>query len=718
MDDPIINADNQSFLKFSRDKSFFDRSIALRWFIGAVSVLLLACFIHFREVRVAMLDLGSHAPAYSVAQLDFQFFDERATAILKEEAVREIGKIYRLDEQQIRQRSIEWENTLVTTEEWRKNNEELSFEDVFNATEAAEKALRRVRFSDPRTLQKMREVALPSENYLIYTPLHPDLSVRLPTPIWQGILRITHNSLPNISEEGLKVVINNFRPLPWSLTEDISAQHKLHDALQEKVSDKYTQVVAGSPIIDKGEKVSPRHLAMLQAMEKALNEQNNLFHPITISGSLLLSLLLVGIAAAYFHRCYPQVIYSNRRLFILLTVIAITLLVAKFSEFFLLSSKSNLIEFVHYPLFAPLAALLLGNLLTTGVATFVSVFLAVIMSMSLAFDKESFLYANLIAAMVIILVNYAWRQRKQIFILCAKAWLASVVVIIALSMHNNSIWTINAAADIAGTGVFMLLTAVLGIGILPLLESSFGVLTDATLMEYMDPDNELIRRLTIEAPGTYQHSVIVGSLAEAAAQAINANGLFCRVAALYHDVGKVVTPQYFIENQVNGVDMHKLLTPYESAQVILAHVSEGVSLARKGNIPEQIIDVIKEHHGTTLTWYFYHKQVEQKGGDKSGINEQDFRYSGPRPRSKESGIIMIADSIEAAARSLDEIDEQVLSALAHRLIKSKTEDGQFDECFLTLEELAVVKQVIVNTLLKILIASNHTRVKYPNKELP
>lgn len=416
--------------------------------------------------------------------------------------------------------------------------------------------------------------------------------------------------------------------------------------------------------------------------------------------------------------CCPQVIYSNRRLFILLTVIAITLLVAKFSEFFLLSSKSNLIEFVHYPLFAPLAALLLGNLLTTGVATFVSVFLAVIMSMSLAFDKESFLYANLIAAMVIILVNYAWRQRKQIFILCAKAWLASVVVIIALSMHNNSIWTINAAADIAGTGVFMLLTAVLGIGILPLLESSFGVLTDATLMEYMDPDNELIRRLTIEAPGTYQHSVIVGSLAEAAAQAINANGLFCRVAALYHDVGKVVTPQYFIENQVNGVDMHKLLTPYESAQVILAHVSEGVSLARKGNIPEQIIDVIKEHHGTTLTWYFYHKQVEQKGGDKSGINEQDFRYSGPRPRSKESGIIMIADSIEAAARSLDEIDEQVLSALAHRLIKSKTEDGQFDECFLTLEELAVVKQVIVNTLLKILIASNHTRVKYPNKELP
>lgn len=604
----------------------------------------------------------------------------------------------------------------VNSEEWRKNNEEISFEDVYNASEAIEKALRRVRFTDPRTLQKMREVALPTENYLIYTPLQPEVAVRLPTPIWQGILRITHNNSSNISDDALKIVINYLRALPWSLNEDIPAQHKLHSALQKRVSDKYTHVVAGSPIIDKGEKVSPRHVAMLQAMEKELNDQRNLFHPVTIIGSLLLASIIVVIAAAYFHRSYYHVLYSNRRLFILVTVVFITLLLAKATEFFLLSSKSNLIERIHYPLFAPLAALLLSNLLTTGVATFVSVFLAVIMAMSLAFEPQAFLYANLVAAMAIILANYAWRQRKQIFMLCIKAWLASVVVIIALNLHGNSLFNVNIFADAANAGIFLLLTAVLGIGILPLLESSFGVLTDATLMEYMDPDNELIRRLTIEAPGTYQHSVIVGSLAEAAGQAINANGLFCRVAALYHDIGKVVTPQYFIENQANGVDMHRLLTPQESAQVILAHVSEGVALARKANIPEQIIDVIKEHHGTTLTWYFYHKQLELQGGDKISVNEKDFRYAGPKPRSKESGIIMIADSLEAAARSLDEIDEETLSALAHRLIKNKTEDGQFDECFLTMEELAIVKQVIVHTLLKILMASSHTRVKYPNNE--
>lgn len=717
MSDHTSNFDDKSSLKFSRGKSFLDQSLTLRWAIGIAAVLLLAAFIHFREVRVATLNLGSTASAYSVAQVDFQFFDERATAILKEEAVRDVAKIYRLDEQQIRLRAVEWENSLVSSEEWRKGGEELSFDEVYTAAEAVEKALGAVRFTDPRTLQRMREVHIPVESYTIFTPMQPAVAMRLPAQIWLSIARLVpHGAGSGISDNAVDVVFNYFRALPWQLAEDVPAQHKLHHALQERVPDKYAQVSAGSRIIDRGEKVTQRHVAMLQAMEKALNEQRNIWHPLTIIGSLLLSLLIITIGIAYFHRSYPQVLYSNRRLSILITVIAITLVLAKASEFFLLSSRSNLIDFVHYPLFAPLTALLLCNLLTTGVATFVSVFLTVIMAMSLAFDPQGFLYANLVAAMVIILVNYALRQRKQIFILCAKAWLASVLVIIAINLQHNFIWNVTVAADVAGAGIFLLLTAVLGIGLLPLLESSFGVLTDATLMEYMDPDNELIRRLTIEAPGTYQHSVIVGNLAEVAAQAINANGLFCRVAALYHDIGKVVTPQYFIENQASGVDMHQLLTPRESAQVILAHVSEGVSLARKGNIPEQIIDIIKEHHGTTLTWYFYHKQLAQCGGDKSQVNEQEFRYAGPTPRSKESGIIMIADCLEAAARSLDEINEEVVMALAGSLIKGKTDEGQLDECQLTLEELATVKQVIVHSLVKILVASSHARIKYPSKD--
>jgi membrane-associated HD superfamily phosphohydrolase len=160
------------------------------------------------------------------------------------------------------------------------------------------------------------------------------------------------------------------------------------------------------------------------------------------------------------------------------------------------------------------------------------------------------------------------------------------------------------------------------------------------------------------------------------------------------------------------MNIHQLLTPQESAQVIIAHVSEGVALARKAGLPEQFIDIIKEHHGTTLTYYFYRKQIEKVGGDKSLVDEREFRYGGPKPRSKESVIIMIADSVEAASRSLDKINEESLMALAGRLIKDKADDGQFDQSLLTFEELAIVK----TTLVKTLVAYGHSRVKYPMQE--
>jgi putative nucleotidyltransferase with HDIG domain len=262
------------------------------------------------------------------------------------------------------------------------------------------------------------------------------------------------------------------------------------------------------------------------------------------------------------------------------------------------------------------------------------------------------------------------------------------------------------------SGFFMLLTAVLVIGFLPLLEAIFRIMTDVTLMEYMDPDNDLLRRLTIEAPGTYQHSVVVGNLAEASALAIGANGLFCRVATLYHDIGKMTTSQYFTENQLGEVNIHQLLTPQESTRVIMAHVPEGVALAREATLPEPIIDIIKEHHGTTLVYYFYRKQLDKMNGDKNKVEESEFRYAGPKPRSKESGIIMIADSFEAASRSLDKVNEDTLNELLERIVREKVDDGQFDQCLLTFEEVSIIKRVLVKTIL----AAGHSRVKYPVPE--
>ncbi len=701
-----------SELKFSREPSFFDKSTTIRWIIGLVFALCLFVVLHFREVSVEVLELNSIAPRYVVAQEDFDFYDEEATIILKQEALRDIGKIYQISEKEIRQRRIEFENFLIYNQEWRKSiDRSSSFDEMYSAVDSLEKILLNLRFTDPRTLQKMKENNVPTDNYMIFTPNELASEHMLPSKIWDQI-RDKLVSSQSFNAASVQFVIDYFKDKVWVLDEDIPAQRNLRRVVQAAIPDKYTHVSAGSRIIDQGGKVTSRQIAMLQAMKKALSEKRNIWHPLTLAGSALLSLVLTGIAVTYFKINHPQVMASNRKLFLIMTVLVITMFIAKMTELFLLSSKNNLIEVVRYPLIVPFAAILICSLLNPDIATFVSGFLTVVLTMALVFEQPGFMILNLATAIVAILSTRSLRRRKEIFVVCAKAWICCVGIIFALHFYQDNLWNMSVFADIVSSALCMLMTAVLVVGLLPLLESGFRIMTDVTLMEYMDPNNDLLRRLTIEAPGTYQHSVVVGNLAEAAASAIGANGLFCRVATLYHDIGKMVTPQYFTENQQGGMNIHQLLTPQESAQVIIAHVSEGVAMARKAGLPEQFIDIIKEHHGTTLAYYFYRKALDLVGGDKTQVDEKEFRYAGPKPRSKESVIIMIADSVEAASRSLEKVTEESLMELANRLIKEKAEDGQFDQCVLTFEELAIVKATLVKTL----VAFGHTRVKYPTRE--
>lgn len=710
MNDKASELANYNELKFSREQGFFDKSVGIRLLIGAVFFLCFFAFVHFREVRIEVLELNSIAPNYAVTQVDFDFYDEEATIILKQEAVKDMGKIYALSEKMVNQRRIEFENFLIYNQDWRKYSEKSTFEEMYRGVDALGQTLIKLRFTDPRTIQKMEEVGLSIQNYLAYTPEDLD-NVVLPDSIWDYVKEKTFPSR-SISPVTGDFIIDYFKSKTWKIQEDIPVSRMISRKIQATVPDKYTHVSAGSRIIDQGERVTARHIAMLQAMKKAIGENRNLWHPLTLLGSFLMTFILTSICIAYFKVNNPTILTSNRKLFLVVTIILLTLGITKATEFFLLNSKSNLIEVVRYPLFVPFAAILLCSLMNSAVATFVSAFLTIVFTMTLAFDRQGFMILNLATALVAILSTRSLRKRKEIFIVCLKAWLCALGLILAIHFYQNTLWNFALFADIVSAAFFLLLSAVLVVGLLPLFESTFKIMTDVTLMEYMDPNNDLLRRLTIEAPGTYQHSVVVGNLAEAAAAAIGANGLFCRVATLYHDVGKLATPQYFTENQQGGMNIHQLLTPQESAQVILAHVSEGVAMGRKAGLPEQFIDIIKEHHGTTLVYYFYRKQLEKVGGDKNQVNEKDFRYSGPKPRSKESAIIMLADSVEAASRSLDKVNEQTLTELANRLIREKADDGQFDDCLLTFEELAIVK----DTLVKTLVAFGHSRVKYPIQE--
>ena len=254
-----------------------------------------------------------------------------------------------------------------------------------------------------------------------------------------------------------------------------------------------------------------------------------------------------------------------------------------------------------------------------------------------------------------------------------------------------------------------LIVPLLAIGLLPIFESIFSITTDITLLELSDLNHPLLKRLSLEAPGTYHHSIIVGTLTEAAAKAIGGNSLLARVGAYFHDIGKIEIPEYFVENQLGLKSKHEELTPSMSSIILSSHVKKGRKLGEEADIPDDVLNFIEEHHGTMVQSYFYNKAVEQ-GMDEVSANK--FRYPGPKPQTRETGIAMLADAVEAASRTLDDPKPARINALIQRIINDRFESGELDECPLTLKDLSKIKDAFS----QILIGSFHHRIKYPSKE--
>ena len=263
-------------------------------------------------------------------------------------------------------------------------------------------------------------------------------------------------------------------------------------------------------------------------------------------------------------------------------------------------------------------------------------------------------------------------------------------------------------------GFCALIAGVLMTGLLPFIEKLFDVQTDISLLELGDAAHPLLQELVRRAPGTYNHSINVASIAEAAAEAIGANGLLCRVGAYFHDIGKMLKPGYFVENQSGQPNRHESLMPAMSTLVIIAHVKDGADLARQHRLPRSMIDFIEQHHGTTLVEYFYNQATKQSEADPnaSEIDETSFRYPGPKPQSKEAAVMMLADATESACRTLTDPAPARIEHLVHEIAMKRLLDGQFDECNLTLRELAVIEV----SLVKSLTAVYHGRVKYPSQQ--
>lgn len=687
-----------------------EENLGKRLFIAGLVLLSLAIFIHFKEVRVDMLELDSNADNYIVAQVDFSFPDEEGTVVLRQESARDIGPIYKLDPDAVEKRRYQFENFLIHDQKWRSLLPKTTFEELYKGADVVKEKMESVRFGDTRTLSRLHSLDLSRPNYYLLPQSFDGRSTVLPEEFWETLQR-------KLVKKGLQgpeatYILNYFHQVTWPLEKDPLAQRSLSRLVEATVPEKLTNVKAGTQIVGQGEKVTQRHIAMLQAMKKAMDDDQKIWRPLPLLSSLIFATMITLIGAFYFRYRQKALVQNIYKLSLYATIIILTLLIAKLTEFFLLKDMGELLEVVRYPLFVPFAAILLCVLLNAEVALFSTCFLTVILGLSLAVDHSRFIAINLITGVIAIHTARNLRKRKEVFSVCARVWLSCIPVFFVYNFAQDIFWNMYVVSDLVSTFAFLMLTSILVVGLLPVLESIFRVMTDITLMEYMDPNSDLLRRLSVEAPGTYQHSLVVGSISEAAAQAIGANGLFCRVSTLYHDIGKLFNPHYFTENQMGGFDIHQLLTPQESAQVIIAHVTEGEALARKHGLPQSFIDIIREHHGNTLVYYFYCKMVEQMGGDPDAVDESQFRYPGPKPRTKESAIIMMADSVEAASRSLEEVNEETITELVNRIIGGKLEDGQFDECQLTFEEFGKIKRMIIKNL----AVARHLRIRFPEKQ--
>jgi putative nucleotidyltransferase with HDIG domain len=358
------------------------------------------------------------------------------------------------------------------------------------------------------------------------------------------------------------------------------------------------------------------------------------------------------------------------------------------------------------------AALLVVMLVDTQLAFLTGIVTALFAGMLAPTGIQQSLYAMISCAAAVYGIG-RYRERQSVTLAGLFVGVVNAAMALALIAYAEQPFTLNAILLAAGSGfVGGLLTATFAAGVLPVNESLFGILTDVKLLELSNADLPVLGQLALRAPGTNQHSHAVGQLAEDACRAVNANPLLARIGALYHDIGKVAAPEYFIENQ-QGENPHDHMRPSQSARIITSHVTYGIKLAKEINLPKKIADFIPQHHGTRTLHFFLRKaQSQAKPGEI--IDEKDFRYPGPKPQFKEAAIMMLADSCEAAARSLARPEPENIRLIVVKIVDAVISDGQLDECDLTLQEITTIREAIISAL----TAIYHARIDYPGFNPP
>ncbi len=457
------------------------------------------------------------------------------------------------------------------------------------------------------------------------------------------------------------------------------------------------KILKGEVVVQQGQTVTPADMEVLRQL--GLVNQGWDIGPVL--GSMVFVTAMVAIIAGYFW-------FLRRRLIDSWRVSAMTglILVVAVAAADALSGVPGLSYLV-----VPTTAIMVTALIDSGLGLVV----AGIVALSTAVLTGADINIALVSFFGAVAGVFGTSRLSQRYDILRAGLLVALVNLLALlgldlmqgaSLLQAQVWQYLVWAVVDG-----FVASILAMGSIPLLEGPFGVVTAVKLIELSNPNQPLLRKLLVEAPGTYHHSIMVGNLAEAAAEAVGGNSLLARVGAYYHDIGKSKRPYFFVDNQFGAENPHDRLAPTLSAIIISSHVKDGIELSREYRVPEPIVNFIREHHGTTLIRFFYEKARDQEGDD--AVPESDFRYDGPKPRSKETAIVMLADASEATVRTLKNPNPPTIEQVVRRLIKERLEDGQLDESNLTLKEL----DTIARTFTRVLTGVFHQRIEYPDRVL-
>jgi putative nucleotidyltransferase with HDIG domain len=488
------------------------------------------------------------------------------------------------------------------------------------------------------------------------------------------------------------VVSNEIKP---NLFYDSVKKQELIDEVKkntEKVIIKKNQI-----IVNEGEPVTASQIEILKSLG-LLNEDSSKGNTVIYLVLAVFLSLIIFISNWYIYRHYKNIFFDNKKMILINLISLISIMLAR-----VLTMIS--------PYLIPLACapILMTILVNYKISLFINTMNIVIISIMVGFDPQM-MVLSIISTLLGATIIKKMQQRNDI--LYATIFIAAISGIMNFSIgvilsSNTKEIVFNSLYSVVG----VLIAGILAVGFLPFFESMFDIVTTLKLLELSNPNSPLLKKLLMEAPGTYHHSMLVANLAEMAAEEVGANSVVTRIGAYYHDVGKIARPYFFKENQITKENPHDKITGNLSTLIILSHVKDGLELAKEHNLPKIIQDIIVQHHGTTLVKYFYYT-IKNNAENPDEIKEEDYRYQGPIPNTKEAGIIMLADSTEAAVRSITDHTKERIEKMVYEIIEDKLHTGQLDDCDLTLKDLSKIR----NCFLKGLNGIYHKRIEYPTEK--